>query len=140
MKTIKQIGLIISLVGFIFFTGSIFTSKNYVSQEVFDGWIASKNIKSEFFIEKAQATIVAKELSTFELSNKIIELGKASDAHQLSQENIAWEKVMKLKWNKTSKEYVYPLVRVSAIGWVPENQLLFFWMTFGLAILGGVIL
>ena len=139
MKTIKQIGLIISLVGFVFFTGSIFTSKNYVSQEVFDGWIVSKNIKSEFFIEKAQASIVAKELSTFELSNKIIELGKASDAYQLSQENIAWEKVMKLKWNKTSKEYVYPLVRVSAIGWVSENQLLFFWMTFGLAILGGVI-
>ena len=135
MKTIKNIGLAISLVGFIFFTASIFTGTNTVSQEVFDSWVSQK-VKSEFFIEKAQSEIVNKELSASELSRKILELAKASDAYQLSQENIAWEKVIKVKWNKTSKDFVYPLVRESATGWVPENQGLFFWLTFGLAILG----
>ncbi len=130
MKTIKNIGLIISLIGFTFFTGSIFTGTNKVTQEVFNSWIATSNIKSEFFIEKAQKKVVGKELSTATLSTEIIKIAKASDAYQLSQENIAWEKVMKLKWNKTSKEYVYPLARASATGWVSENQLLFFWLTF----------
>ena len=138
MKTVKNIGIAISLVGFIFFTASIFTGSNKVSQDVFDSWVA-QHVKSEYFIESAQQEIVNKDLSAVALSNKIIEIAKASDAYQLSKETIAWEKVLKVQWNKTSKDFVYPLLRASATGWPQENQGLFFWLTFGLAILGGVI-
>ena len=138
MKKIKNTGLIISLIGFAFFTASIFTGTNHISQKSFDTW-AKQKVKSEFFIEKATAEIVNKEFSTNELSNKLIEIAEASNAHYMSMENIPWEKIIYLDWNKTSKDFIYPLARETATGWVPENQLLFFWLTFGLAILGGII-
>ncbi|WP_152287068.1 4Fe-4S binding protein [Flavicella marina] len=138
MKTVKNIGLLISLLGFIFFTGSVFTGTNKVTQETFNAWSTSQ-VKSEFFIEKAQREIVGQEMSAFDLSNKIIAIAKASNAHYMEMAEIPWDKIIWLKWNKSSKDFVYPLVRESATGWVVENQLLFFWLTFGLAIFGGVI-
>ena len=47
MKTIKNIGLILCLIGFTIFTASIFTGKNLVTQEAFDTWTSQK-IKSEY--------------------------------------------------------------------------------------------
>ena len=138
MKTIKNIGLVIALIGFFIFTASIFVSTNKVTQETFDSW-ASGKVKSEYFLEKAQKEIVGKELSTYALSSKMISIAKESDAFQKSQENIDWGKMIKVKWNKTSKDFVYPLVRASATGWVSNNQGLFFFLTFGLAIIGGIM-
>ncbi|MFC2109412.1 4Fe-4S dicluster domain-containing protein [Bacteroidota bacterium] len=169
MKTIKNIGLIISLVGFIIFTTSIFTSTNKVSQEIFNNW-ASQKIKSEFFLEKANQEIVNKEMSAFELSSKLIEIAEASNNNTYklqaslqkkieqtkktkivpevierrvqkyqTQINDLWNQIIWIKWNKTSKDFVFPLVRASATGWPQQNQGLFFWLTFGLAILGGLI-
>lgn len=138
MKTIKNIGLLICFIGFAIFTASIFTGTNNVSQKTFDTWAAQK-VKSEFFIEKAQHEIVDKSLSTYALSSKIIEIAKASNQYHKAQKEIAWDKIIWLKWNKTSKDFIYPLVRESATGWVKNNQSLFFFLTFGLAILGGTI-
>jgi len=138
MKNIKNIGLIISLLGFAIFTLSIFTGTNKVTQEAFDTWTQQK-VKSEFFVEKAQTEIVNKELSASELSSKIYQLAEASNAHYKSQSEIAWDKIIHLKWNKTSKDFIYPLTRATATGWVTQNQGLFFFLTFGLAILGGIL-
>ena len=138
MKTVKNIGLIICFIGFAIFTASIFTGTNNVSQETFDTW-AKQKVKSEFFIEKAQSEIVNKELSASDLSNKIVEIVKASNKFHKSQKEIAWDKIIYLKWNKTSKDFIYPLTRASATGWPQKNQWLFFFLTFGLAILGGSI-
>ena len=138
MKTIKNIGLILAFIGFFIFTASIFTSTNNVSQKTFDSWTSQK-VKSEFFIEKAQQEIVGKDLSTYELSSKIISIAKESDEYEKSQKEIAWDKIIKVKWNKTSKELIFPLAQASATGWVVNNQGLFFWLTFGLAIIGGLI-
>jgi len=121
MKTIKNIGLIIAFIGFFIFTASIFVSTNNVSQEAFDSWSSGK-IKSEYFLDKAQKEIVGKDLSTYQLSSKVLSIAKESDAYEMSQENIAWDKLIKVKWNKTSKQLVFPLVTASATGWVPENQ------------------
>ena len=138
MKAIKNIGLILCFIGFTIFTGSIFTGKNKVSQETFDTWTKQK-VKSAFFIEKAQKELVAIELSAFELSHRILEIAKASNRHHKSQKKIAWHKIIPLKWNKTSKDFIYPLVRASATGWPQQHPELFFWITFGLAIFGGTI-
>ncbi|WP_028889918.1 4Fe-4S binding protein [Tenacibaculum ovolyticum] len=138
MKTIKNIGLIICFIGFAIFTASIFTGTNNVSQETFNTWTKQK-VKSEFFIEKAQSEIVNKELSAFQLSSKIVEIVKASNEFHKKQKEIAWDKIIYLKWNKTSKDFIYPLTRASATGWPQQNQWLFFLLTFGLAILGGSI-
>jgi len=136
MKTVKYIGLVLTFIGFFIFTASIFTGTNKVSQDAFDSW-ASQKVKSEYFIKNAQKEIVGKELSTYQLSKKIIALAKDSDAYEKSQKEIAWHKLINVKWNKTSKDFVFPLVMASATGWVSQNQSLFFFLTFGLAILGG---
>ena len=138
MKAIKNIGLILCFIGFAIFTGSIFTGTNKVSQETFNTW-AKQKVKSAFFIEKAQKEIVDIELSAFELSHRITEIAKASNIYHKSQKKIAWNKIIPLKWNKTSKDFIYPLARASATGWPQQNEGLFFWITFGLAILGGTI-
>ena len=138
MKTIKNIGLIIALIGFTIFTASIFLGKNKVSQEVFDNW-ASQKIKSEVFIEKAQKQIVGKEMSSFALSSEVMSILKESNEFEKAQENVDWNKYIEIKWHKTSKELIFPLVKASAIGWFASNKLLFFFLTFGLAILGGTI-
>ena len=138
MKAIKNIGLILCFIGFAIFTGSIFTGTNKVSQETFDTW-AKQKVKSTFFIKKAQKEIIGKKLSAFELSHRITEIAKASNTYHKSQKKIAWNKIIPLKWNKTSKDFIYPLARASATGWPQQNEGLFFWITFGLAILGGTI-
>ena len=138
MKTIKNIGLVIAFIGFFIFTASIFTATNKVSQEAFDSWTSQK-IKSEYFIDKAQKEIVGKELSAFDLSNKILSIAKESDNYEMSQKEINWSNLIKVKWNKTSKQLIYPLIRNTTTGWVSENQGLFFFLTFGLAIIGGII-
>ena len=138
MKLIKNIGLVLCFIGFFIFTASIFTGTNKVTQEKFDTW-TSNNIKSEFFIKKAQAEIVGKDLSAHKLSSTIISIAKESDAYEMSQENINWNNIVKVKWNTTSKNLVYPLVRDSATGWPSNNKGLFFFLTFGLAIIGGLM-
>ncbi|WP_095074745.1 4Fe-4S binding protein [Tenacibaculum jejuense] len=138
MKVIKNIGLVISLIGFAIFTASMFTGTNKVSEETFNTW-ASQKVKSEVFIEKAKKEIVGKELSAAQLSSKIVDIAKQSNEYHKSQKEIAWDKIIWIKWNKTYKDFVYPLVRSSATGWVVQNQGLFFFLTFGLAILGGLL-
>ncbi len=139
MKSIKNIGLLIAIVGFALFTASIFTGSNNVSQQTFNVW-ASQHIKSEFFVEKATQEIVGKEMSAYALSSKIIEIAEASNAHYQAETEIQWDKIIWIKWNSTYKDLVYPLVRESATGWFSEHQGLFFFLTFGLAILGGLML
>ena len=84
MKIIKNIGLLISLLGFAIFTISIFTGSNNVSKETFNAW-AKQKVKSEFFIKKAQTEIVNKELTSAELSSKIYQLVKESNTYYKSK-------------------------------------------------------
>ncbi|ANW96882.1 FeS-binding protein [Wenyingzhuangia fucanilytica] len=139
MKTIKNIGYILTFLGFAFFIGSIFTGTYKVTPEIYTKWIESKGVKSEYFIENTKKRIVNKELSAWELSSKIIENAKASNEYQHNQPKVDWNKIIHLKWSKTSKDFVYPLVRSSATGWFTNNTALWFLLTFGLAIIGGLL-
>lgn len=127
MKAIKNLGYLITFLGFAFFTGSIFLGTYKVSPEIFNNWIQSKRIKNEKFIEILQNEIVGKELSAAQLTQKIIRTAEVT-------------KTTSVEWNKTYKDFVYPLVRESSSGWFVENQSLLFWLTFGLAIFGGLLI
>ncbi|MGY5354696.1 4Fe-4S binding protein [Wenyingzhuangia sp. IMCC45467] len=139
MKTIKNIGYILTFLGFAFFIGSIFIGTYKVTPEIYTKWIDSKGVKSKYFIENTKKQIVNKELSAWELSSKIIENAKASNEHQYNQPKVDWNKIIHLKWSKTSKDFVYPLVRSSATGWFINNSALWFLLTFGLTIIGGLL-
>lgn len=139
MKTIKNIGYILTFLGFAFFIGSIFTGTYKVTPEAYQNWIESKGIKSEVFIENTKNDLVNQEMSSWQLSNIIIENAKASNEQIKSEKEIAWDKIIHLKWNKTSKEYIYPLIRNSATGWFVNNTTLWFFITFGFTIIGGLL-
>ncbi|MGY5351587.1 4Fe-4S binding protein [Wenyingzhuangia sp. IMCC45533] len=139
MKAIKYIGYILTFLGFSFFIGSIFTGNYKVTQENYDSWIKDKGIKSEYFIENAQKALVGKEMSAWTLSQTVTKQFEGANEFQKNQEKIDWNKIVHLKWNKTSKEYIYPLTKSSATGWFVQNTTLWFFLTFGLAIIGGLL-
>jgi len=139
MKIIKNIGYFLAFLGFAFFIGSVFTGTYKVTPEGYKQWISSKGVKSEHFIESVEKTIVNKEMSAWELSQTIISKAKESNAYQFSQAKTDWSKIIKIKWSKTSKEFIFPLVKSSATGWFVNNTALWFFLTFGLAIIGGLL-
>jgi len=49
-------------------------------------------------------------MSAWELSQIILSKAKESNEFQKSQSEIDWNKIIKIKWNKTSKEFVFPLI------------------------------
>jgi polyferredoxin len=152
MKLIKNIGLILCIAGFSFFVGSIFIGEYNVTSEKFNEWVNNKGIKSEIFIEYAEKEIVGKTFNSFQLSSKVIELAEKSatdhqDNIQLWQTegsqdekiNEEWSKVIWTSWSSTHKDFTYPLLQSTISSSVKENQWLAFLLTFGLAIIGGLL-
>ncbi|MBL4594200.1 MAG: 4Fe-4S binding protein [Flavobacteriales bacterium] len=152
MKFIKNIGLVVCIIGFSFFVGSIFVGEYQVSEEKFNSWINNKGIKSEIFIADANSQIVGKTFSSFKLSSKLIELAeKSSEAHQVNIQkwqteggqdekiNKEWSKVIWVDWSKVHKDFTFPLLQETVNSPVNNNQWLAFFLTFGLAIIGGLL-
>jgi len=138
MKIIKNIGLLISLIGVAFFIGSIFVGDYQVTEEKFNTWVNSKGIKSEIFIDNASKEIVGKTFSSsFQLSSKLIDLAERSaEVHKKAEE---WNKVIWVKWDKVHKDFTYPLLSSTINSPIEKNQWLYFFLTFGLAIIGGIL-
>ena len=152
MKLIKNIGLILCVAGFSFFIGSIFVGEYIVTLAKFEEWVNNKGVKSEIFIKAAEKEIVGKSFNSFQLSSKLIELAEKSRvAHQYNiqvwqteegQEdriNEEWSKVIWTSWSSTHKDFTYPLLQESINSPVKDNQWLAFFLTFGLAIIGGLL-
>ena len=123
-----------------------------VTEEKFNNWVSSKGIKSELFIEQANKEIVGQTFTSFQLSSKLIELAKtSSESHQANiaqwqkegnqddKINKEWGKVIWVKWNKVHKDFTYPLLKATINSPVKDNQALYLFLTFGLAIIGGLI-
>ena len=152
MKIIKNIGLLLCIAGFSTFIGSIFVGDYNVTSDKFDEWVNSKGIKSEIFIEDAQQVIVGKTFNAFQLSSTIIELAeKSAKAHQNNIQlwqteggkeeeiNEEWSKVIWTSWSSTHKDFTFPLLQSTIDSPVKDSQWLAFFLTFGLAIIGGLL-
>ena len=152
MKLIKNIGLILCVAGFSFFIGSIFVGEYNVTPAKFEEWINNRNVKSEIFIKAAKEEVVGKSFNSIQLSSKLIELAeKSSKTHQDKiqlwqteggQEdriNEEWSKVIWTSWSSTHKDFTYPLLQATVSSPVKNNQWLAFFLTFGLAIIGGLL-
>ena len=152
MKLIKNIGLILCIAGFSFFIGSIFVGEYNVTPAKFKEWINNRNVKSEIFIKAAKEEVVGKSFNSIQLSSKLIELAeKSSKTHQNNiqlwkteggQEdriNEEWSKVIWTSWSSTHKDFTYPLLQATVSSPVKNNQWLAFFLTFGLAIIGGLL-
>ena len=152
MKLIKNIGLILCIAGFSFFIGSIFVGEYNVTPAKFEEWINNKEVKSEIFIKAAKNEVVGKSFNSIQLSSKLIELAeKSSKVHQDKIQlwqteggqdekiNEEWSKVIWTSWSSTHKDFTYPLLQATVSSPVKDNQWLAFLLTFGLAIIGGLL-
>ena len=134
MKTIQNIGLSIFLIGLAIFTSLIFLGKYKLTPELLDSVVDSKGIKSELFINSIKSEVVGKEFANpFSFSSKITSaLQTANEHHKLNSE---WDKVI---WDKPHS-FSYQITKSSGLGVIKENKMLFWWLTFGLGILGALM-
>lgn len=134
MRAVKNIGLVVFLIGFLTFTGSMFLGSYRLSNQDWQKVRETKGWPSEVFIADMEANVVDKQFgSMFGFSGAIISALKNANAqHDANQE---WDK----KIYDQPSELVIELGRMSTDSPVKDNKGFFFLLTFGLGVLGALI-
>ncbi len=134
MKYIQKIGLGIFLVGLAFFISLIFLGKYELTPSNFDQFVANKGIKSDIFINEVKANVLGKEFDgPFVFSSEIV--NTLNSVNNIHKQNSEWDKVI---WSKPHS-FAYELAKDSGKGIVKDNKGLFWWLTFGLGIIGALL-
>lgn len=148
MKAIKNIGLIIFLIGLSVFTGAIFTGSFNLSSAELDAFIKEKGYKSEVIQkELAKAVVTDEQLSIFEFSSRVRGAYQASNDHY---DALIAKYDAEKNWDEKGKQYQYKiygkphtlsyeLAKKAGKGYVRENSGLIWMLTFGLGILGALL-
>lgn len=152
MKEVKRAGLIVLLLSFTLFNTLFFMGDYKVTQSEMENYLSSKGIVSEYVKEESNKRLVGSWDSHVNLSGVLLDiLQESHDYHranitllekQNAPENVIneeWSKVVWLKETKKHGDYAYPLVRASVHGFLANNSNLFFFLTFGLGVLGGLM-
>jgi len=137
MKNIQNTGLGLFLIGLTLFISLIFLGKYEVTSELFDQLIKDKGIKSELFINDMQTNVVGKEFTNpFSISSEIISIGERSNAVHKKNKEYA-----KFNWaiEKKPHSFVYGITKEAGTGLIKENKGMFWWLTFGLGIIGALL-
>jgi len=148
MKAIKNIGLVIFLIGLAIFTGSLFTGSFNMTEAEANAFLTSKNYKNEIIEDAFKKAVVTDEnLNIFQFSSRV------RDAYQTSNDHydalIAKYDAEK-NWDKKGEQYQYKIngklhtlsyevAKKAGSGFVKENAGLLWWLTFGLAIIGALL-
>mgnify|MGYP006095011877 FL=1 len=133
MKGLQKIGLGIFLLSLAIFISLLFMGKYEVTPSDFEQFTSSKGIKSELFLNKMNENVVGIGYSnSFSFSSEIISAMEYSN--EIHKKNSEWDKVI---WDKPHS-FSYQLAKNSGTGTVYENKSLFWWLTFGLGIIGSL--
>ena len=134
MKAIKQSGLYLFLIGLVIFTSLIFIGQYKITPAAFDQLVQSKGIKSELFINTMNSQVVGKTFDgTFGISSEIVNaLETANETNKAAQK---WDQVI---WDKPAS-LAFELIKPASVGIVKEHTGLFFFLSFGLAIIGSLM-
>ena len=133
MKAIKNIGLVIFLIGLGIFTALPLLGTFKLDQSTFDEIIADKKIKSELFVEALQKDVVGKEQSMLSLSSVVSEaLENANTSHDKNKE-------YKKKIYTSASDMSALIGKKSGVGFISENKGLMWFLTFGLGIIGALM-
>ena len=148
MKFIKNIGLLIFIIGLTIFTTSIFTGSFNLTQQELNSYISDKGYKSEIIkAELSKAIVTTNDINIFEFSNKVRAAFETSNNYYDAQ--IAKYSTEK-NWAKKSEQYAYKifgkphslsyeLAKKSGKGFIKENPGLVWFLTFGLGIIGALL-
>ncbi len=134
MKKLQRLGLALFLIGLTIFTALIGVGKYEVTPEIFDNLISSKGITSERFINQMKSDAVGVRFNNpWSFSSTIT--SALTEANTFHKENNEWDKVI---WNKPHS-FSYELGKSSGSGIIKEHKGLFWWLTFGLGIIGALL-
>ncbi|WP_047247265.1 4Fe-4S binding protein [Maribacter thermophilus] len=134
MKAIKNIGLVIFLIGLATFTVIPVIGTYQLDQNTFEEIIKEKNIKSDAFIQAVEQNVVDKEF------NGMLSLSPAittalENANAQHKKNKEYKKVI-----YTSGHDMAALVgKKSGTGFIAQNKGLMWFFTFGLGIIGALM-
>jgi len=147
IKTIQKLGLILFLIGLSIFTATIFTGSFSLTQSELDSFISAKGFKSEIIQKELQNAVVSSEnQNIFQFSSGVVNAVETSNANY---ENLIERYDAEKNWDKKGAQYQYiifdkphslsyQLAKKAGKGFVPENRLLAWLLTFGLGILGAL--
>lgn len=132
MKEIKKIGLVVFLLGLIFFTSLPFFGKFNVSQSQLEAQLTTQ--EWENIGEELSAAISGKEFSTSaSLSHEIIAVYESKNVELKA--NQEWDKVM---WT-TSSNFAMNIAQSANESGVIKSTWMYFLLTFGLGIIGALM-
>tara|TARA_R110000868_G_scaffold80081_6_gene227667 strand:+ start:7817 stop:9397 length:1581 start_codon:yes stop_codon:yes gene_type:complete len=134
MKTIKNIGLVIFLIGLAIFTTLPIVGTFKLDQSSFDTIITDKKIKSNIFIKNIQDNVVGKTFNGMQALSPLISdaLENANTAHTKNKE---YDK----KIYTSSSDMAALIGKKSGNGFIAENKGLMWFFTFGLGIIGALL-
>jgi len=149
MKAIKNIGLIVFLIGLTTFSGVIFTGSFSLTTQEVEEFVQSKGYKSELIKDELiKAVVTDEELNIFEFSSRVRGAYKASNDHY---DALIAKYIAEKNWKKKDEQYQYKiyfgkphslsyeLAKKAGKGYAKENPGLLWWLTFGLGIIGALM-
>jgi ferredoxin-type protein NapH len=148
VKFIKNIGLVIFIIGLTIFTASVFTSSFNLTQPELNSYISDKGYKSEIIkAELSKAIVTTNDINIFEFSSKVRAAFETSNNYYDAQ--IAKYSAEK-NWAKKSEQYAYKifgkphslsyeLAKKSGKGFIKKNPGIVWFLTFGLGIIGALL-
>ena len=134
MKAIKNIGLVIFLVGLAIFVALPLIGSYKLDQKTFDGIVKDKGFKSELFIDAINKNVVGKEFDGMLSLSPIIKeaLSTANAQHRTNKE---YDKVV----YTSGKDMATLIGKESGSGYIADNKVTMWFLTFGLGIIGALL-
>ncbi len=134
MKSIQNFGLSLFLIGLSIFVLLIFLGKYELTHEIFDDLVQNKGIKSELLKTELSKKLVGKEFNNvFRLSSEL--RSTLENANLFHKKNGEWDLVI---WT-SPHSFSYEIIKSSGKGAVRENKVLWWFLTFGLGIIGALL-
>ncbi len=134
MKTLKQSGLVLFLIGLAVFSALPLLGTFSLTSSDLEKWSEDRGIKSELFTEALQQEVAGRTFQGMqELSPVVAEaLNEANTVHRKNKE---YDKVIYTKATDMAAE----IGKQAGTGFIAENKGLMWWATFGLGILGALM-
>lgn len=134
MKIIKNIGLIIFLMGLTIFAALPVVGTYSLSPKQFGDFVGQKGIKSDLFISDIQENVVDQNFEgMFSFAPKVTHALEAANAQH--RKNKEYKKIIYTKPHDMAAE----LGKISGSGFIVENKGLMWFLTFGLGIIGALM-